>query len=260
SAYAFVNVTHAAGARRARAVASVDWRSAAGAGCTWSIPNQPTADRSRRAWAAQSAHSSRWACTAAASVSLHPSSAHAPNMSEMSACATIAASHSRPYRDRQRRRTVYLPAAMRGHRCGPPGPEDFRLRRTGSVSANSTVRRSGAASVNRGASMAYFKIWRASLGLVELGGGARGLEPRPPACKIGPGCRKRSLTWAAAPSASARIGPCRILLWSGLVVSVDRGAQIGGEAGVEPLGGAGRSGPPASRAEVSAGPYASLGG
>src|SRR5262249_25124286 len=80
------------------------------------------------------------------------------------------------------------------------------------------------------------------------------------ACKIGPDCRKRSLTWAAAPSASARIGPCRILLWAGLVVSVDRGAQIGGEAGVGPLGGAGRSGPPASRAEVSAGPYASLGG
>jgi hypothetical protein len=54
----------------------------------------------------------------------------------------------------------------------------------------------------------------------------RGLEsqtpyfPRPLICKIRLVCRMPSLTWLTAASTSAGIGPRRILLWSGLVVSV----------------------------------------
>jgi hypothetical protein len=40
------------------------------------------------------------------------------------------------------------------------------------------------------------------------------------ACKVGPQCRIRSLTWVCSHGASAGIGPRRILLWSSLMVSV----------------------------------------
>ena len=53
---------------------------------------------------------------------------------------------------------------------------------------------------------------------VELGDS----NPRPPACKIRAGCRIPSLTWACGHGVSARIGSCRIPLWSALVVSSSR--------------------------------------
>jgi hypothetical protein len=59
----------------------------------------------------------------------------------------------------------------------------------------------------------------------------RGLEPVTPACKIGPGCRKQSLTWSCGPERIRSDRACQILLWSGLVASVGRGAQVGGAEG-----------------------------
>jgi hypothetical protein len=54
--------------------------------------------------------------------------------------------------------------------------------------------------------------------LVEL----RGLEPLTPACKIAQTVRYRRSPGTAAVGTSAEIGSCRMLLWSGLVVSWGR--------------------------------------
>ena len=49
-----------------------------------------------------------------------------------------------------------------------------------------------------------------------------GTEPLTLCLQIRPDCRETSLTWIGAFASSVQIGPCRVSLWSELVVSEAR--------------------------------------
>jgi hypothetical protein len=103
------------------------------------------------------------------------------------------------------------------------GPaQDLDCERLGPLPPARAKPHSNACAASHAVPLLYFAavLSAPAVRILLLTSGAKGTRTLTPACKVGPSCRVRSLTWDCGRGASAGIGSCRILLWSGLVVSL----------------------------------------
>ena len=110
--------------------------------------------------------------------------------------------------------------SARSHRSAQPAGSDSTRRRL-------RVAVAVLGCCTRRLSIARFSVIRWLTVQRFAAGSGPGCSLRSSACKIRPDCRFPSLTWSCALDASAGIGPHRVPLWSGLVVSARRACDLG---------------------------------